>query len=173
MAARPEQIVLVGLPGSGKSTVGPILAGRLGWAFTDFDTRIEADSGMSVREIFQHSGEAEFRRLESDLTGRLASVPRTVLSPGGGWILRNTLPHALLVWLKVDPKEAIERMGGEAGDRPLLRAAPLEGLSQLLAEREHHYMRADITIDTNGKSPDAVAAEIVAAIETYGNQKEE
>lgn len=172
MVARPERIVLVGVPGAGKSTVGPLLARRLGWKYVDFDTRIESETGSTVGEIFQKRGEAEFRRLESELTDRLASEPDLVLSPGGGWILRNTMPRAAIVWLRVDADEAIRRMGSAAAVRPLLRPDPREGIRQLLAEREHHYMQAGIAIDTNGKSPDEIADAIAAAIEKYGNEEE-
>ncbi|HEX6559056.1 MAG TPA: shikimate kinase, partial [Longimicrobiales bacterium] len=78
--------MLVGLPGSGKSTVGPLLAERLGWQFIDFDPLIEAEAGLPIRDIFALLGEVEFRRLESELTARLASTSHTVLAPGGGWI---------------------------------------------------------------------------------------
>src|SRR5688572_27406814 len=101
VAVRPERVVLIGLPGAGKSTVGPLLARRLGWRFLDLDPLIEAEAGLPIAQIFEQKGEAEFRRLETELTGRLASEPDLVLAPGGGWILRNTMPSAWLVWLQV------------------------------------------------------------------------
>jgi shikimate kinase len=172
VAARPEQIVLIGLPGAGKSTVGPLLAGRLGFRFLDLDRLIEAEAGLTIAQIFEQMGEAEFRRIEAELTGRLASEPDLVLAPGGGWILRNTLPAALLVWLVVDPDEASLRVGEFAGSRPLLQPDPLTRLKELLAEREPYYMRADITIDTTGKSPAHVADTVAAAIEEkHGDEK--
>jgi shikimate kinase len=165
VAARPEQVVLVGLPGAGKSTVGPLLARRLGWDFVDFDPLIEAEAGMAIPAIFQQKGEAEFRRLETELTARLASVPDLVLAPGGGWVVRNTLPAALLVWLRVDPEVASLRVGEYASLRPLLQPDPLVRMKELLAEREPYYERADIAIDTTGKSPEAVADAVLVAIE--------
>jgi shikimate kinase len=173
VADRPERIVLVGLPGAGKSTVGPILAVKLGWTFVDLDVEIENATGLQIAEIFLRQGEAGFRKIERELTLRLASETRLILAPGGGWVLYNTLPNALMVWLQVDPLEAYGRMGEGADVRPLLKPNPLEKLEQLLANREQYYAKADITIDTNGKTPAAVALEIIATIkEENGNQEE-
>lgn len=173
VAARPERIVLVGLPGSGKSTVGPILARALDWSFVDLDARIENETGSLVREIFDHYGEAGFRRLEGELTARLASEPGLVLAPGGGWIVHQSLPGAFVVWLQVDAVTAIERMGEDAAQRPLLQPEPMKRMKQLLEEREHHYRRADYAVDTTGLSPDDVARVIAGAIkEEHGHEKE-
>ena len=172
MAGRSERIVLVGLPGAGKSTVGPILAVKLGWKFVDLDVEIENASGLQISEIFLRHGEAGFREIERELTQRLASDTRLILAPGGGWVLHNTLPDSLMVWLRVDPKLAIVRMGEGASVRPLLKPDPLKKLEELLANREQYYAKADITIDTNGKTPAAVALEIIATIkEENGNQE--
>ncbi|MGQ0560983.1 MAG: shikimate kinase [Gemmatimonadota bacterium] len=172
MAARPERVVLIGLPGSGKSTVGPLLARRLGWRFVDLDTLIERDAGLPVTEIFARHGEREFRRLEGELTARLASEPRVVLSPGGGWIVHHKLPAACIVWLQVSPAVALGRMGAGAKGRPLLQPNPLEKLKHLLAAREPYYQRADIAIDTTGKTPHAVASAIAVAIEEKHGHEE-
>ena len=165
MAARADRIVLIGLPGAGKSTVGPILAVRLGWKFVDLDAEIENATGLQVAEIFLQQGEAGFRKIERELTLRLASEPHLILAPGGGWAVHNTLPGALMVWLQVDPSVAIVRMGESANVRPLLQSDPLETLEQLLAKRERFYAQADVTIDTNGKTPNAIASEIIGAQE--------
>lgn len=166
-----SQIVLVGLPGSGKSTVGPILAVKLGWSFVDLDVRIENDTGMQIAEIFLNRGEAEFRRIESALTVKLAAEPNLVLAPGGGWIIHNELPAALMVWLRVSPARAVERLGERAADRPLLQPDPLKKMNELLAAREPFYKKADITIDTDEMTPSAIAVAIVNAIERHGNEK--
>lgn len=157
--------MLVGLPGSGKSTIGPILAVRLGWKFIDLDVEIENYSGLQVPEIFLKHGEAGFRAIERELTERLASEPRFILAPGGGWILQNTLPGAFVVWLRVDPHEAVARLGEGAGRRPLLESDPLKKMKELLAHREQYYAKADFVVDTNGRTPVAVAEEIADAIE--------
>ncbi|MGQ0815915.1 MAG: shikimate kinase [Gemmatimonadota bacterium] len=169
MAARPERIVLVGLPGSGKSTVGPLLARRLGWRFVDLDQQIEAETGLAVADIFARRGELEFRHMEAELTARLGSETGLVLAPGGGWIVHQNLPDSFIVWLQVDPSEAIMRLGEGATVRPLLQPNPVARMKQLLAEREPYYERADSAIDTNGMSPDAIA---IAIEEEYGNQEE-
>lgn len=164
-AALAEQIVLVGLPGSGKSTVGRILAQRLGWQFVDFDPLLEEEAALPVRDIFAQKGEAEFRRLETELTARLGSARQVVLAPGGGWIVHNQLAGALLVWLVVSPHEAHGRMGAGAETRPLLHGDALSTLGQLLVEREPYYRRAHLQIDTSGKTPEAIADEIASAIQ--------
>ena len=101
-----SQVVLLGLPGAGKTTAGQALADRLGWTFLDFDEQIEAETGLSVAEIFAKFGEPYFRRLEADLTKRLASRHQVVFAPGGGWITNAELPalldrDAILIWLRV------------------------------------------------------------------------
>ena len=164
MAARTERIVLVGLPGSGKSTVGPLVARRLSWRFIDLDAEIETSCGMRVAQIFDLRGEAEFRRIERELTERLAWEAEFVLAPGGGWIVHNQLPDALVVWLQVEPEVALDRLGEAADRRPLLRPAPLARLKELLAEREQYYNKAVLHIDTNGKSADQVADAVVVAV---------
>lgn len=173
MAARADRIVLIGLPGAGKSTVGPILAVRLGWTFVDLDVEIENATGLQVAEIFLRQGEAGFRKIEHELTLRLASEPHLILAPGGGWAVHNTLPGALTVWLQVDPVEAYGRMGEGVGGRPLLQPDPLEKLNGLLAIREQFYAQADVTIDTNGKTPNAIATEIIGVIEEENGKQEE
>ena len=159
-----EQIVLVGLPGAGKSTVGPLLAEKLGWRFLDFDPVIEKESGLTIGEIFAQLGEAEFRRRETQLTGRLASEPRVVLAPGGGWILRNKIDRAVTVWLRVETDEAVRR--------PLLRDDPAAGMQKLLDEREALYANADIKINTTGMSVDDVVAAIIREVEKRNGNEE-
>ena len=173
MAGQPERIVLVGLPGAGKSTVGPILAVKLGWKLVDLDIEIENATGKQIAEIFLERGEAGFRAIERELTQQLASEPQLILSPGGGWVMHNSLPDALTVWLQVDPRVAYGRMGEGVEGRPLLKPDPLEKLEELLASREKFYAKAEISIDTNGNTPTAVAMEIIAAIkEENANQEE-
>lgn len=158
-----SQVVLVGLPGAGKSTVGPILAELLGWSFLDFDREIEAEVGLTVAEIFARAGESRFRELEADLTKRLASHHQVVFAPGGGWMTNQHLssllaPDALIVWLRVRPEIALARLRATGVTRPLLQVPDaLERLQHLLAERSAHYQRAHITFDTDELTPPAVA----------------
>lgn len=167
----PEQVVLVGIPGSGKSTIGPLLARRLSWGFVDFDAEIESATGLTVAQIFRERGEPEFRRLESELTARVASERDIVIAPGAGWILWNHLPDALIAWLQTTAEEAIHRMGEQANNRPLLQPNPIEKMRKLLAERRRYYEPAHIKVETDGMTADAVAAAVASAVENYGNQE--
>ena len=158
-----SQVVLVGLPGAGKSTVGEILAGLLGWSFRDFDREIEAEVGVTVAEIFARAGEIRFRELEADLTKRLASQHQVVFAPGGGWITNEDLPGLLaadsvIVWLRVTPEVALTRLRATGVTRPLLQVQDaLDRLQHLLDERRKHYERAHVAFDTDELTPRAVA----------------
>jgi shikimate kinase len=146
-------IILVGLPGSGKSTVGRRVARRLGRPFLDFDSEIERRSGKSIAQIFSESGEPGFRALELELTKELAKTSGMVLAPGGGWttipgaaaLLR---PPARMIYLRVKAEVAIGRILRGRRIRPLLQTAdPLVTLRKLLAEREAGYLEADHVVD--------------------------
>ena len=156
-------LVLVGLPGAGKSSVGQILAGKLGWTFVDFYRAIEAEVGLSVAEIFQRMGESYFRGLEADLTKRLTSQHQVVMAPGGGWITNPALVGMLpagttMVWLQVRPQIALERLRASGVTRPLLQVDnALARMQQLLDERSALYERADISFDTDECDPLQVA----------------
>ena len=146
-------LILVGIPGAGKSTVGREVARRLGWRFVDLDEEIVAREGMSVREIFAEHGETYFRALERAATVRLAhSTSAAVVAPGGGWITVPGLvglvrPPSRLIWLQVSPSRALERLGDAVRTRPLLAGAdPKAALSALLAAREAFYLQADHTL---------------------------
>jgi shikimate kinase len=143
----------VGLPGSGKSTIGRRVARRLGRPFLDFDSEIERRQGKSIAQIFAEVGEAGFRALELDLTKELAQTGGMVLAPGGGWttisgaaaLLR---PPARMIYLRVRAEVAIGRILRGRRIRPLLQTPdPLETLRKLLAEREAGYLEADHVID--------------------------
>jgi shikimate kinase len=146
-------LILVGLPGSGKSTVGRRVARRLGRLFVDFDSEIERREGKSVAQIFSEVGEPGFRALELALTRELAQTSGMVLAPGGGWttipgaaaLLR---PPARMIYLRVRAEVAIGRILRGRRIRPLLQTAdPLETLKKLLAEREAGYLQADHVVD--------------------------
>lgn len=174
MASPPvERVVLLGFMASGKTTVGRLLAGRLGWRHLDLDEEIERAEGRSVAEIFRDEGEAYFRRLEAGATARLLEAPGTVLTPGGGWVtqpaLLDLLPAGTLaVWLRVSPGEVLRRAGGgdEAARRPLLAGPDVEGtVRRLLAEREALYRRAAArAVLTDGRHPVDIAQEIASLV---------
>ncbi|HEU4993678.1 MAG TPA: shikimate kinase [Gemmatimonadaceae bacterium] len=161
-------IVLVGLPGAGKSTVGAMLAQKLVRTFLDFDLEIERREGMPISQIFGERGEAGFRELERKLTEELREFGNMVLSPGGGWITDPTVvglirPPAKLVYLRVRPETALQRLGGSSGDRPLLnRPDPMAELNKLFQARQHLYQSADLEIGTELLKPEQVTEEIAA-----------
>lgn len=163
------RVILIGFMAAGKTTVGRLLAERLGWRFVDFDEEIVRRSGETVPQIFREHGEAAFRALEARLGQELRTMERAVVAPGGGWV---TTPAALdslpadtsLVWLRVSAEEAVRRVGGGA-DRPMLAGAdPLERARTLLADRESLYRRADFAIDVDGRTPADIVDEIVTRL---------
>jgi shikimate kinase len=161
----PDKIVLVGIMGAGKSTVGRSLAERIGYAFVDLDEEVERETGRSIPQIFSELGESAFRQLEVSVSERQDAARRTVLAAGGGWMarpgLRDRWPDAVRVWLRVSPEEAWARISEAADDRPMLDPArPRETLQRLLAEREAEYEQAEISVPTGG----ATVAETVDLI---------
>jgi shikimate kinase len=166
----PSVVVLLGLPGAGKSTVGRILAQRLGYQFIDLDEEIAKTAGTTIAEIFHSKGEEAFRLLERQLTYGLSSVRRSVLAPGGGWIanpgVREALAaDALLVWLRVSPEEAVRRVATSGVARPLLAGPdPLAAIRALGAARNPQYAAADRTVDVDGRSPDAIVNDILTSL---------
>lgn len=149
----PRQVILTGLPGSGKSAVGRRLARRLGWDFIDLDQRIVAMAGRTIERIFAESGEERFRELEASATLELRGRDRLVLAPGGGWITRPETvsllrPPACLVYLSVAPAVALRRLERSPVVRPLLSGPdPEAALQRLLKERQAVYETADVTVD--------------------------
>ena len=169
-AADPSlpHVVLVGLPGSGKSTVGALLAQRVGRTFLDFDEEIVRRQGMSVAEIFAIHGEHHFRQLERDLTLELLEFGNMILAPGGGWIgqpdaVSLLRPRSRLFYLRIRPGTALKRMGHSRGNRPLLvRPDPLAELERLFASRRAAYETADVVIDVERLDPQRVT-DLIAA----------
>ena len=163
----PQRVLLVGFMASGKSSVGRELASRLGWDFKDFDTMIAARAGKSVSEIFAEDGEAEFRRLESDVAEELLARSGSVLAPGGGWPAQpgswEMVPeNTMSVWLQVSPAVAVRRASEEGPTRPLLEGGDVtDRATALLLAREASYRRARYTLDSEQYGPRELAGEIV------------
>jgi len=147
-------LILVGLPGSGKSVAGEELAARLNRSFLDFDREIERREGASIAEIFATRGEPYFRQQEIEITLELRQCGNMVVAPGGGWVTNKGVvdvirPPARLIYLKVKPETALKRLGAQRAVRPLLsRPDPLGELRRLLAERETLYAQADHVVTT-------------------------
>jgi shikimate kinase len=142
-------LILVGLPGSGKTVVGEALAQHINRSFLDFDREIERRESASISEIFAVRGEPYFRQQEIALTLELRQCGNMVVAPGGGWVTNKGVveiirPPARLIYLKVKPETALARLGAQRAARPLLsRPDPLGELKRLLVEREKLYAQAD------------------------------
>jgi shikimate kinase len=147
-------VILVGLPGCGKTTVGRAVAERLNRPFLDLDEEIERREGESIGRIFGERGEAYFRQLERKLTEELRECGGMIVSPGGGWVANPGLmallrPPGRLVYLRVRPETALERLGANRSLRPLLsRPDPLAELKRLHVARRVGYESADWVVDT-------------------------
>ncbi len=163
-----HRIVLTGFMGSGKSTVGPLIARRLGWRFIDVDDVIEADAGMKIADIFAQKGEAAFRAQEQATIARLAKEDDLVLALGGGAIesepTRTLLlqsPGTLLVHLEVELATTLLRCGGTEGSRPVL--ADRANLEARYTRRLPLYRTAHVSIVVDRLTPAQVASAILAS----------
>jgi shikimate kinase len=164
----PPVLVVVGPPGAGKSTVGGVVAQRLGAEFRDTDADVEKAAGMSVPDIFVERGEAAFRALERTAVANALADYDGVLALGGGAVLdpatRRLLGEHPVVFLDVGLTEAVRRVG-LARDRPLLIANPRAQLLRLLEERRPLYEEvADVTVSTDGRMPDDIADEVLTRV---------
>lgn len=182
MRAAPGErsVALVGLMGSGKSALGALLAGRIGWPFRDLDADIERRAGLPIREIFARFGEARFRALEGEaLRAALDGEDPLVLATGGGAVLdianrRLLSRRCLVVWLRVEPAEAARRVGADPG-RPLVAAGdPERVLRDLGRKREPFYAEiAHVVLDSREEtSPEGLARALERAVPWLGNLRE-
>ena len=174
---RKERVYLTGFMGSGKSTIGPILANTIGYDFVDVDRSIETTVGKTVNRIFRDHGEEYFRILERKLIAQLSTTPHMVISLGGGTIadpenFRLISGTGILVYLKTTPEQLFRRLHHKS-DRPVLRTEEGEQLPEeelrtrildLYNRREPFYAKADIVVQTDevkvGKTVDQIVRKL-------------
>lgn len=165
-----RSIVLVGMMGAGKTSIGRRLAARLGIPFVDADAEIEQAAGMTIPEIFETHGEPYFRSGEARVIARLLDHGPQVLATGGGAFMnpdtRGLIRRkGLSVWLKAELGVLLRRVK-RRDDRPLLRAAdPQATLAKLIAEREPIYAAADLTVNSREAPHEAMVEEIVSRLD--------
>lgn len=168
-ASLERTIVLIGLMGVGKTTVGRRLAQALDWPFRDADEEIERAAGRTVSEIFDDFGEAGFREGERKVIARLLEEPPMVLALGGGAFVDPDTralvkAHACSIWLQADVETLVQRVG-RRDTRPLLRDRdPHQVLSELLAKRTPAYAEADLHVDATGGSHQKTLTRILDAL---------
>lgn len=162
-------LALLGLRGAGKSTIGRKLAERHGLSFVSVTREIEAAAGMSSSDLFALGGPDAYRKLEIEVTSRLAKSPRRMIVETAGGIVGNTealdivLAAFTTVWLKASPQEHLARVAEQGDLRPMAgNPRALEHIVSLLGERSIRYARADFAVDTSGRPPEACVAEIEA-----------
>jgi shikimate kinase len=170
-----RSIVLVGMMGVGKSSIGRRLASRLGVPFVDADTEIEKAAGMSIADIFARHGEADFRSGEARVIARLLDGGPQVLATGGGAVMNADTRSAIKakgvsIWLSAELDVLMRRINKRKNERPLLQTAdPAATLRQLLVAREPFYAQADLTVQSREVPHEAIVAEIMTALAGFLN----
>ncbi len=164
-----RSIVLVGMMGAGKSTIGRRLSARLGMPFLDADAEIEAAAGMSIPDIFESRGEPDFRDGEARVIARLLDSGPAVLATGGGAFMRKETrdrirDKAVSIWLRAEA-DIIMRRVKRRSDRPLLQTADPElTVGRLISEREPVYRQADLTIWSRDVPHEKIVDECIEAL---------
>ena len=168
----PKTVVLVGLMGAGKTSIGRRLAARAGLPFVDADNEIAAAAGCSVEDIFELHGEAAFRDGERRVIARLLQGPRHVLATGGGaYMDPETRKHirecGVSVWLRAE-LDTLVRRTSRRSDRPLLKGGRQRHvLTRLMEQRYPIYAEADIVVDSSDDPAEQTVDRVVAALDTY------
>jgi shikimate kinase len=170
-----RSIVLVGMMGVGKSSIGRRLAARLGVPFVDADAEIEKAAGMSITDIFARHGEADFRSGEARVIARLLDGGPQVLATGGGAVMNADTRAAIKakgvsIWLSAELDVLMRRINKRKNDRPMLQTAdPAATLRELLVAREPAYAQADLTVQSREVPHDAIVAEIMTLLAVFLN----
>lgn len=162
-------VYLIGMMGTGKSAVGRPLADALGYTFLDADETLERAAGRSIPELFAQDGEEGFRQLETQVLNQIACIQRLVVATGGGVVTRpenwGHLRQGVVVWLDAPQSLLLERLRTDPTPRPLLNDPdPAARLAELLQRRRPLYAEADLTILQDGRSPEAVADQVLATL---------
>lgn len=168
-----KNIALVGFMGTGKSTVGQMVAGMLRFRFIDTDEMVEGMANKKIADIFVSDGEARFREYEKQAVQRLAQLSNTVISTGGGLVMNpenfaSLKEHALVVCLWCSAETILRRVGHQT-HRPLLRVEnPLERIRALLEERAPVYRQADVLLNSEFRKPREVATHVAHQFRSVG-----
>lgn len=172
---RFSNIALVGFMGTGKSTVGQIVASMLHFRFLDTDEMIESKAGKRISEIFASEGEEKFRDYEKQVVTQLRELTGVVISTGGGMVTRpenlaSLKEHSLVVCLWCSPETIFRRVGHQS-HRPLLQVErPLERIRELLQERAPFYRQADVLLNSEFRKPREVATHVVHQFRSVARQ---
>ena len=162
-------VFLVGMMGTGKTTVGNLLARQLGYSFVDTDEVIEKTTGKTINQIFADEGEENFRQIESEVLSQLSAHTKLIVATGGGIVLRrfnwSYLHHGLVIWLDAPVDVLIARLQNDT-TRPLLQNDnPAQALQKLLDQRKSLYAEADLHIRISANdTPEQIVSRIIAEI---------
>jgi XRE family aerobic/anaerobic benzoate catabolism transcriptional regulator len=169
---RRGRIALIGLRGAGKSTLGRLLAAHRGIGFLELDREIEREAGMDISAVFELHGQAGFRRLERRVLERLVTDPQPAVLAAGGSIVADPATFALLlgnwrtVWVRAAPEEHMQRVVDQGDLRPMQdNRQAMDDLRAILASREQLYAKADLVLDTTGRSPSHSFDELLALLD--------
>lgn len=165
-----KNIYLIGFMGTGKSTVGRLVAEKLGMEFCDTDAMVEAKSGMTISEIFDEMDEEAFRSMETDVLKEITEKRNLVVSTGGGIVVTKGNMEIMrqagsLITLMASPEQIFERIKDDKG-RPLLQVeSPLDEIKKLIFDRAPFYINTDYIVETTEMSPAEAAEEIIRFVE--------
>lgn len=164
-----ENIILIGMPGSGKSTIGKLLSEKKEYAFIDMDSCIEEKEGMNISDIFRLYGEAYFRKKETELLNFYKSVKECVISTGGGTPIYNDNLQCLyqmgtVIFLDLDISSIVQRVKNQDLQRPLLKDEVEAKLKKLYENRIDIYRKADISINCNNLKCNEIVETIIKVI---------